>query len=488
MERYTIMLKSLAPYVLLVVALTTLTALRIYKKKFKGPGEQNFFDSTFAWLTTGVCASALLGLWSIFLSDPNKVGVLLAGFGALFSSLFYFLLSIFNWAFFMPNIVLSEVASQKSGAHIGFLKFGKQRVEITHISDTHLPENLTMEGGIAVEEAKRLTVDALQVGVERQLVSSASYIFHTGDVTDTGSEKEWQIFRELCDYARVDRTRLFVVPGNHDLRLETENFGPMNKLTIGFEQRCATFVEQFLKDCPPSWCYLSQGKLRSVRHIFDDVGLSYLEVYKEYPPFQKVVPAKPTSIILVKPSEQMKEFADQVENRLTWPLPQSLLVSDLVKRLYPMIFLHTSKFLILGLNSSSEGSRSIVDGATGYIDPEQMDRLRAILALCASARVLILLHHHVGVPERIEKLFASRNQTYQLRYLQLQNAQSLLDCFKGRNVTIFHGHKHVGYQAETANVVVVSAPSVTYGDIAGDQPTVGEYFVVKATSSIVRRS
>jgi hypothetical protein len=106
-----------------------------------------------------------------------------------------------------------------------------------------------------------------------------------------------------------------------------------------------------------------------------------------------------------------------------------------------------------------------------------MSRLEILLELAGTRRIVILIHHHVGVPSRIKTHFRNKGESLQLRYLQMTNAKALLKVLKDRDVVIFHGHKHVGYQARIDNVMVISAPSITYGDMAGDVSPIAHYLI-----------
>jgi hypothetical protein len=210
-----------------------------------------------------------------------------------------------------------------------------------------------------------------------------------------------------------------------------------------------------------------------------------MEIYARFPPVVRGYSYEHHSYLRVEPSEQMKEALSVISNDRDWPKANRALYSDLINIVYPMIFFFSSRILILGLNSCPDGAEGVLDGAFGRIDHEQLRRLGNLLELAGSRRVVILIHHHVGVPSRIKAHFKNKRESLHLRYLQMTNAKTLLKMLKGRNVAIFHGHKHVGYQAKIDNVMVFSAPSITYGDIAGKVSPIAHYLIPTNGPSVV---
>lgn len=331
---------------------------------------------------------------------------------------------------------------------------------IAHLSDSHIPEGLTMEGELGAEDVSRALAAAVSWAHPR-----SNFLFFTGDATDTGSEGEWARFQRICEDSGIDRKKLLLIPGNHDISLET-GFSPLNRnITEGFERRCLNYVKNTIVDCPPSWEFIYGNRSYKIQRYFDGIFSSYLKDYHQYPPRVEVLPAKPISKWYLQAQEKLIESAKKFErNGFCWPTESKPLVSDLMEILFPIVFFHNDDFVIIGLNSNTEGSYGVIDGAFGKLGGEQIRKLAAILEAAKARKILILVHHHVGIPKRIVAEFGKSG--FQLKFLQLRDAKKLLKLADKHDVTIFHGHKHVAYTAMHNNTVIVSAGSICYGDIA----------------------
>ncbi|MEZ0003181.1 metallophosphoesterase family protein [Sinorhizobium fredii] len=201
------------------------------------------------------------------------------------------------------------------------------------------------------------------------------------------------------------------------------------------------------------------------------------------PPVVDLVPAKPGTYHYLHASKTVEKRATEFGGKYAWPTKEKALMSDLMEALFPIIFLDDSKFLVIGLNSCIEGAFGVTDGAFGKVGADQLVRLSKILSRAGSRRVLILVHHHVGIPMRIKQKFGRK-----LKFLQLVDARKLLDALEPYHATIFHGHKHIAYSAKFGNTTIISAGSACYGDILDNSqsaviysiPEVGQIRIVDA--------
>ncbi|MEZ0003182.1 metallophosphoesterase family protein [Sinorhizobium fredii] len=146
---------------------------------------------------------------------------------------------------------------------------------ISHISDTHIPETTTIEGGLKAAEVASASSNALSWAT-----ANSCFIFLTGDVTDTGSDLEWETFKRLCCDGTVEKTKLFVVPGNHDTTLELEFSPPNRNRTKGFEKRCFNFIDNVILYNMPDWTFLVRDQQISISNFFNTDILNYIELYK----------------------------------------------------------------------------------------------------------------------------------------------------------------------------------------------------------------
>jgi 3',5'-cyclic AMP phosphodiesterase CpdA len=451
------------------------------RKRFVTPGEEQVYYQAFtAFPLSGLFAAPIVAYYSFV--QPEGVFD--------FDSKLYLGLLLLAWPYITILFLSSGVLVRSIEIHeatvecptdvSAFTRNNPALLFATHISDGHIPEAMTMEGGKPINEAIDRTTEALQAGVHYLTQLPQWFIFYTGDVTDTGSDAEWLAFSRACGATNVDLDRLFIVPGNHDLSLEARDSIPER----GFERRCANFVRHVLKG-RSTWAYLSGHTLKPIKTLFEGKGGEYMDIYARFPPVVRGYSYDHRTFVRVEPSEQMEEALSDISDDCDWPKANRALYSDVMKIVYPMIFAFSSRILILGLNSCPQGAEGVLDGAFGTIDHEQMSRLEDLLELAGSRRVVILIHHHVGVPSRIKAHFKNKGESLNLRYLQMTNAKTLLKMLRGRNVAIFHGHKHVGYQAKIDNVMVVSAPSITYGDIAGAVSPIAHYLFPTNGPSVV---
>jgi len=90
------------------------------------------------------------------------------------------------------------------------------KISWLHFSDFHIRAENTVDQSIIQEEFLR--------DLDRQLTENnteLTFIFFTGDVAFSASQKEYEIaikfFDELCDRTNVDKKNLFIIPGNHDV-------------------------------------------------------------------------------------------------------------------------------------------------------------------------------------------------------------------------------------------------------------------------------
>ena len=85
-----------------------------------------------------------------------------------------------------------------------------------HVSDFHLSE----KGPYDQEVILRSLVSSVRYFRENEN-RAPDLIFATGDIASNGNAKEYDVatkfFDDLCDAAGLNRDRLFIIPGNHDV-------------------------------------------------------------------------------------------------------------------------------------------------------------------------------------------------------------------------------------------------------------------------------
>jgi predicted MPP superfamily phosphohydrolase len=95
---------------------------------------------------------------------------------------------------------------------------------VAHLSDLHLTEDLTIEGGLDQQPVRELAFRAIKWALQR-----SEFVILTGDITDRGRPSEWDQFLGILEQLNVPlaSNRVLFVPGNHDLSMTTtETFSP----------------------------------------------------------------------------------------------------------------------------------------------------------------------------------------------------------------------------------------------------------------------
>ena len=135
---------------------------------------------------------------------------------------------------------------------------------LAHLSDLHLTEDFTIEGGLHQQQVRERALTALTWALER-----SDFVIVTGDITDRGRYSEWRQFLGIMEELKVPLTsnKLLLVPGNHDLSMTTvETYAPQ----LAFEERAFGYVHQVLRNAPPEWMMVGiRGESTSVRKYLD---------------------------------------------------------------------------------------------------------------------------------------------------------------------------------------------------------------------------
>jgi hypothetical protein len=171
---------------------------------------------------------------------------------------------------------------------------------------------------------------------------------------------------------------------------------------------------------------------------------------------------------IVKYPAELVTAAEGYEGKQFWPGSQAFRFRQLVSWAYPMVMAETAGFLIVALNSCLISSDSIADSAFGRLGPDQLQRLDLLLQGADDKCKVLLVHHHLGFPPAVRSRMEKSSSKIQIKALQLRDAKKL-DVLLQRfsRIVVFHGHKHVSYRATRNSAVIVSGPSVAYGDVGG---------------------
>lgn len=364
-------------------------------------------------------------------------------------------------------------------------------LRVAHLSDIHLSCSKTMETGLPGEK----TWYAFEQALEWSLANDPDVVLITGDITDAGEEREWEAFRAfLCSLKPEYRERIIFVTGNHDLTtLRTEESTP-NRDLIGVsgggavpgigdgylfmaqERSCYSFVTKILPLKATAWDLISDTGRTSLGGVLSDVA-QFVEVYDTNRPqlglairmglhyFVKHHMRLPRGLSDLKPDflvdPSLLKVAQSWTGSYPWPTATHFLLRDFVETAYPMILFETPDFIIIGLNSCVQDPGIILTSAVGALGKRQLSRLATILDAVRNKAKILILHHHIGIPQDASWLGLYVDP------LSLSDAWALHRLLAGHErLVVFHGHKHVGYHASTGGVRIISAPSVAYGDKA----------------------
>ena len=329
-----------------------------------------------------------------------------------------------------------------------------QALQVAHVSDLHLTEDRTLEQTLHKDAVYQVAQSTMASATRGSLD-----VFITGDITDQGRAAEWEQFDSILTSIELplESGRLYVVPGNHDLSLTTDIellFTP----ELHFDRQARRFIEHVLMKCPRSWMMLTNDGLHSVREFIES-RTDYLKTYKHYPPH---IGWEADGTPYLRIPDELFKATEQYGNTI-WPTKLDPMCFHLLELTYPMVMRDDPHFLVIGLNSCFEKAKSIMRSGVGRLGRQQLVGLNAILSKAAGRCVIILVHHHVGIPKELVGDLRRSFGRVTLRSLALREARQLARMLsKVPRCILFHGHKHVAYHAIAGNMIVISGESVAY--------------------------
>lgn len=305
---------------------------------------------------------------------------------------------------------------------------------VAHLSDLHLVGErygYRMETGTHGPQGNKCVLEAL----ERLAAMHASLPFDrvliTGDITDAGTRAEWAEFIDLIARFPELRSRMSLVPGNHDINIvdRTNTARP---------------------DLP--W---SVGKaLRKLRFVF---ALDQIQGDRAHLVDRKSGSLGPTLTHYLRDGERPKLLRELAENGT---VRGRLELSKVWDAMFPLVEPATEEhgYGVIVLDSNAPSNVALTN-AIGVVSPRQLRALRSILNSSDQDAWLILLHHQV-----VEYPVLGINLRDRIG-LALMNAPDLLAAIKphAKRTVVLHGHRHIDWLGITGATVLCSAPSVTLG-------------------------
>jgi hypothetical protein len=305
---------------------------------------------------------------------------------------------------------------------------------VAHMSDLHVVGErygYRMETGTHGAQGNQCVYAAL----ERLSAIHTSRPLHrvlvTGDITDAGTRAEWTEFLDLLGHFPDLRSRMSLVPGNHDINIvdRTNTARP---------------------DLP--W---SSGKaLRKLRFVF---ALDQIQGERAHLVDHKSGSLGPSLADYLRDGERpglLRELAEHGSLR------GRLEIAKVWKAIFPLVepALEDEGYGVILLDSIAPSNVSLTN-AVGVVSPTQLRALRSVLNGSNPGAWLILLHHQVVEYPVLGITLRDRIG------LALMNGPDLLATITphAARTVILHGHRHIDWVGITGDTVLCSAPSVTLG-------------------------
>ncbi len=299
---------------------------------------------------------------------------------------------------------------------------------VAHVSDIHVVGErygFRIESGRmgprGNERLKRLfnLLDSIHRG------DPLDVVLITGDMTDAGRSSEWsELLDALAFHPRLAE-RVLILPGNHDLNI-VDRANPARL------------------DLPTS----PNRKLRRLRFLSAVDALHGERVHLI--DHRRRCLAGTLSAALKPHRAEMARFADRGKPRLSGNL------DELWSRVFPMVLppKQDDGLGIILLNSNADTHFSFTN-ALGMISVEQVRGIYIAAAQYPRASWIVALHHHVVEYPKMAKVLSERIGT------ALVNGSWFIRRLKalGRRAVLMHGHRHIDWIGQCANLSIISAPS-----------------------------
>ena len=305
---------------------------------------------------------------------------------------------------------------------------------VAHLSDLHVVGErygYRMETGTHGPQGNECVRDALERLARIHATRPLHHVLVTGDITDAGTRAEWAEFVDLIGHFPQLRSRMSLVPGNHDINIvdRTNTARPDLPGSVGKALRKLRFVLA-LDQIQGDRAYLVDRKSGSLGPSLAD----YLRDGKR--------------------PELLRDLAEYgtVRGRLE--------IAKVWEAMFPLVepAIEDQGYGVILLDSNAPSNLSLTN-AIGMVSQTQLRALRSVLSGSHQGAWLILLHHQVVEYPVLGISLRDRIG------LALMNAPDLLAAITPHAGCrlILHGHRHVDWVGITGETVLCSAPSVTLG-------------------------
>jgi 3',5'-cyclic AMP phosphodiesterase CpdA len=319
-------------------------------------------------------------------------------------------------------------------------------VRVAHLSDLHIVGErygYRMECGTHGPSGNGSVERALSKLQEIHATTPIDHVLVTGDVTDAGTRAEWVEFLDLlCRYPEL-RSRVLMVPGNHDVNIvDRANTGRFDiPWSVGHALRRLRFV-------------IALDAVQGERvHIVGDASGTLGPSLRDY-------------LREGDRPERLRDLAEHGSWRGRWEIAK--VWDDIFPLVVPPSDGRSADDADRGcgaiLLDSNARSHFSATNAIGVIGRPQLKKMRAVLKAFGTCGWIIVLHHHVvEYPDGSVKL-GDRIA------LSLMDAPDVLSAISrhASHVVMFHGHRHHDWIGTSSDLVLCSAPSVSLGSVGAD--------------------
>jgi 3',5'-cyclic AMP phosphodiesterase CpdA len=307
-------------------------------------------------------------------------------------------------------------------------------VRVAHLSDLHVVGErygYRMETGTHGPQGNRCVREALEELAAIHAFRPIDRMLLTGDITDAGTRSEWAEFIDLVKPFPQLRSRMLLVPGNHDTNIvdRTNTGRPDLPWSVGQALRRLRFV-------------LAMDEIQGDRvHLVD----------------RKTGALGPTLSHYLRDGERpelLRALAEQGSTRGRWE------IANVWEAIFPLLEPASKDrgYGIILLDSNAHSNFSLTN-AIGVVNDTQLRALKSVLRGSTNGAWLVLLHHQIVEYPVLGISLSDRVG------LALMNAADVLAAIAphASRILILHGHRHVDWIGTTGKTVLCSAPSVTLG-------------------------
>lgn len=312
------------------------------------------------------------------------------------------------------------------------------RVQVAHLSDLHVVGErygYRMESGTLGPQGNQCIRSALEKLSAIDGSSRIERILVTGDVTDAGTRAEWAEFIDLLREYPALRTRISLVPGNHDVNIVDRAHPALLDLPWSADQALRKLRVVLALD------EVQGDRARVVDRATGAPGPSLRDYLRTG-----------------NRAEVLRDLAEHGSVRGRRELAKAW------REIFPLVEPAGDNGYGLILLNSNVRSHFSLTSAIGVIDRPQLTALRSILRNSSTQTWLILLHHQI-----VEYPLTSISLRDRFG-LALMNACDVLSAIAphAQRVLVFHGHRHRDWTGTCGHVVLCSAPSVSLGSYSGE--------------------